>query len=73
MPHFLVTRDRAYWVREVMHIDAATKEDAEDQFYDHFDPEVVIVEPFRFGNSTHETPLEVTACDPPAPPAAEPD
>jgi len=56
-----------------MHIDAATKEDAEDQFYDHFDPEVVIVEPFRFGNSTHETPLEVTACDPPAPPAAEPD
>ena len=55
MTHFLVTRDRAYWVREVMHIDAATEEEAEDQFYDNFDPELVIVEPFRFGNATHET------------------
>jgi hypothetical protein len=55
----------------MMHIDAATEEEAEDQFYDNFDPERVIVEPFRFGNATHETPLEVTECDPPAPPAAE--
>jgi hypothetical protein len=71
MPHFLVARDRAYWVREVMHIDAATEEEAENQFYETFDPELEIVGPFRFGNATHETPLEVTACEPPSPPAAE--
>jgi hypothetical protein len=64
MPQFKVWRDRAYWVREVMHIEAASHEEAEDKFFDSFSPEVEVLEPFRFGNATQETPVEVTECEP---------
>ena len=39
---YTVIRKRAYWVREVMHVDAATPEDAEDAFFNEFDVELVI-------------------------------
>ena len=39
---YTVIRKRAYWVREVMHGDAATPEDAEDAFFNEFDVELVI-------------------------------
>ena len=39
---YTVVRKRAYWVREVMHVDAATPEDAEDAFFNEFDVELVI-------------------------------
>lgn len=64
MARFKVVRDRAYLVREVMHIDADSAEEAEDRFFDSFDPEVEIVGPFRFGSATHETPVEVTQLPP---------
>ena len=42
MNSYTVIRKRAYWVREVMHVDAATPEDAEDAFFNEFDVELVI-------------------------------
>ena len=42
MSSYTVVRKRAYWVREVMHVDAATPEDAEDAFFNEFDVELVI-------------------------------
>ena len=42
MSSYTVIRKRAYWVREVMHVDASTPEEAEDVFFDEFDVELVI-------------------------------
>ena len=42
-----------------MHIDAADKVQAEDDFYDNFDPELVIEEPYTFGSNQVHEPLEV--------------
>ena len=42
MNSYTVIRKRAYWVREVMHVDADTPEDAEDAFFNEFDVELVI-------------------------------
>jgi len=64
MARFKVVRDRAYWVREVMHIDAASEEEAEDKFFDGFFPELEVLEPFGFGIGTHKTPVEVTQLPP---------
>ena len=47
---YTVIRKRAYWVREVMHIDATDENQAEDVFYCNFDPELVIEEPYTFGS-----------------------
>ena len=45
MSSYTVIRNRAYWVREVMHVDASTPEEAEDAFFDEFDlAELVIGE-----------------------------
>ena len=56
---YTVIRKRAYWVREVMHIDAIDENQAEDVFYDNFDPELVIEEPYTFGSQQIYEPLEV--------------
>ena len=56
---YTVIRKRAYWVREVMHIDAADKNQAEDVFYDNFHPELVIEEPYTLGSQQIHEPLEV--------------
>ena len=59
MSSFTVIRKRAYWVREVMHIDATDEVQAEEDFYNHFDPELVIEEPYTFGSSQMLEPLEI--------------
>jgi hypothetical protein len=59
MPSYMVVRKRAYWVREVMHIDAKSPEEAEDQFLDHFDPERVIEDVFYLGGQQFYEPTEV--------------
>ena len=56
---YTVIRKRAYWVREVMHIDAASESEAEDNFYDHFDPELVVEEVYTLGSKQIYEPLEV--------------
>ena len=48
MSSYTVVRKRAYWVREVMHVDAATPEDAEDAFFNEFDVELVIEDVVRY-------------------------
>ena len=53
---YTVIRKRAYWVREVMHIDATDENQAEDVFYGNFDPELVIEEPLL---GQQDEPLEV--------------
>jgi hypothetical protein len=63
MPGYMVIRKRAYWVREVMHIDAGSPEQAADEFLDNFDPELVIEEVFRLGNQQFSEPTEVIATD----------
>tara|TARA_R100001244_G_C5101134_1_gene118836 strand:- start:138 stop:359 length:222 start_codon:yes stop_codon:yes gene_type:complete len=42
MNSYTVIRKRAYWVREVMHVDANTHQEAEDAFHNEFDPELII-------------------------------
>ena len=42
-----------------MHIDATDENQAEDVFYDNFDPELVIEEPYTFGDQQIYEPLEV--------------
>ena len=59
MPSYMCVRQRAYWVREVMHVEAENEEAAEEQFYSEFDPELVIEGVYRAGNDTVYTPLEV--------------
>ena len=60
MPNsYTVIRKRAYWVREVMHIDATDETQAEEVFYNEFDPELVIEEPYTFGSSQMLEPVEV--------------
>ena len=59
MASYTVIRKRAYWVREVMHIDATDNIQAEDEFYDNFDPELVIEEPCTFGSQQLYEPVEV--------------
>ncbi len=56
---YTVIRKRAYWVREVMHVDATDEIQAEDGFYNHFDPELVIEEPYTLGSQQVYEPLEV--------------
>ena len=56
---YTVIRKRAYWVREVMHIDATDENQAEDVFYGNFDPELVIEEPYTLGSQQIYQPLEV--------------
>ena len=63
MKSYTVIRKRAYWVREVMHIDATDEVQAEDDFYDNFDPELVIQEPYTFGSKQVYEPLEVIEAD----------
>ena len=59
MASYTVIRRRAYWVTEVMHIDAENEIQAEDNFYDNFDPELVIEEPYTLGSKQVHEPLEV--------------
>ena len=47
MNSYTVIRKRAYWVREVMHVDANTHQEAEDTFHKEFDPELIIDEVCR--------------------------
>ena len=56
---YTVVRKRAYWVREVMHVDATDETQAEEVFYNEFDPELVIEEPYTFGSSQMLEPVEV--------------
>ncbi len=56
---YTVIRKRAYWVREVMHVDAADGDQAEDVFYNEFDPELIVEEVCTFGNEQLCEPLEV--------------
>lgn len=59
MKSYMCVRQRAYWVREVMHVDAENEEAAEEQFYSEFDPELVIESLYQVGNNTVCTPLEI--------------
>ena len=59
MKSYTVIRKRAYWVREVMHIDAKDEVQAGYDFYDNFDPELVIEEPYTLGTKQVYEPLEV--------------
>ena len=63
MKSYTVIRKRAYWVKEVMHIDAIDEVQAEDEFYDNFNPELVIEELYRFGSQQVDEPLEVIEAD----------
>ena len=56
---YMVIRKRAYWVREVMHVDASTPEEAEDTFLNEFNPELVIEEPYSSGTKQIYEPTEV--------------
>lgn len=57
---YTVTRKRAYWVKEVMHIDATDEDQAGDDFHNRFDPELVIEEPYLFWGEQVFSPLEFT-------------
>ena len=59
MPSFMCVRQRAYWVREVMHIDAENENKAEELFYNTFDPELVVEELYRPSGDLISTPLEI--------------
>ena len=59
MTKYRVIRKRAYWVEEIMEIDADSFEEVEDLFYDHFDPELVIEEVFDINGHQFEKPMEV--------------
>lgn len=56
---YTVIRKRAYWVREVMHVDTADEVEAEYTFLNEFDPELVIEEPLIVGTRQVYEPLEV--------------
>jgi hypothetical protein len=57
---YTVIRKRAYWVREVMHVDATDEIQAEDVFYNEFDAvELIVEEVCTFGNEQLCEPLEV--------------
>ena len=56
---YTVIRKRAYWVREVMHVDTADEVEAEYTFLNEFDPELVIEEPLIVGTRQIYEPLEV--------------
>lgn len=71
MPQFMCVRQRAYWVREVMHVEAENEEAAEEQFYSEFDPELVIEDVYRAGNDTVYTPLEIIENESPLSPRIE--
>lgn len=60
MPSYMVVRHRAYWVREVMHVEADNEDHAEEIFLSDFDPELVIDGVFRAGSDQLYTPLQIT-------------
>ena len=60
---YLVTRQRAYWVQESQVVEAATEEEAEDRFFDEFDPTLEIQGVLKFGNQQFETPFVTTAVE----------
>ncbi len=57
---FRVTRDRAYWVRETQDVDTNSSREAENVFYDQFDPTLEIREVLNDHGNQHATPLVVT-------------
>lgn len=59
MTKYRVMRKRAYWVKEIVEIDADSFEQAEELFFDNFDPELVIEGVFDFHGQRFETPMEV--------------
>ena len=67
---FIVTRNRAYWVKEKMVIEADNREDAENEFYDAFDPELEVGDLCKFGGQVMEEPL-VFECDAESEPQCE--
>ena len=56
---FTVTRQRAYWVKETQVVEADSEEQAEDVFYDEFDPVLEVMDWFQFGSGEFTTPLQV--------------
>jgi hypothetical protein len=60
MPNYKVQRDRVYWVRETMNIEASDEDHAEEVFYSAFSPHLEVVEVYRAGIDTVYTPVTVT-------------
>ena len=56
---FTVTRQRAYWVQEAQVVEADSEEQAEDAFYDSFDPVIEVMSVFSFGNEKFTTPVQI--------------
>jgi len=59
MPRYKVSRSRAYWVKETMYLDAKDEDEAEDIFFNRFDPTLTVEERVRFRGISTETAIRI--------------
>ena len=54
MSKYILTRNRAYWVKETANIEADSIEEAEDKFFNEFDVDLSVGDVFDFKGNQFE-------------------
>ena len=63
MKDYIVTRKRAYWVKETMHVEANSVEEAEYTFFNEFHAELEVDDVFEFQGKQFDEGVDVAEAE----------